>query len=334
MPTHGLTLGKFAPLHRGHQLMIETALREMDEVTVMIYHTSWYEVQLPVRAAWLRQLYPQIHVIEAWDGPEIISHDREVEIMHEQYILKMLDGTKITHFYSSEFYGEHVSRALGAVDRRVDDDRVIVPVSGTIIRENPYACRQYISDVVYRDLITKCVFLGAPSTGKSTLAAALAQKYHTRFVPEYGREYWEQHQVDRRFPLQGFDAIVAGHLASEERAFLASDRYCFIDTNAITTYMFSLDYHGAATPYVTRVAEENASRYDLFFLCGDDIPYEDTPDRSGDQKRHEFQQAIIADLRRRKIPYLLLTGTPAERMAAVAEAMARKEGDKTLCRKQ
>ena len=30
--TRGLTLGKFAPLHKGHQLVFETALREMDEV--------------------------------------------------------------------------------------------------------------------------------------------------------------------------------------------------------------------------------------------------------------------------------------------------------------
>jgi HTH-type transcriptional regulator, transcriptional repressor of NAD biosynthesis genes len=28
----GLTLGKFAPLHKGHQFVIETALRETDEV--------------------------------------------------------------------------------------------------------------------------------------------------------------------------------------------------------------------------------------------------------------------------------------------------------------
>ncbi len=33
--TRGLTLGKFAPLHKGHQPVIETALRETDEVEVI-----------------------------------------------------------------------------------------------------------------------------------------------------------------------------------------------------------------------------------------------------------------------------------------------------------
>ncbi|WP_144530121.1 adenylyltransferase/cytidyltransferase family protein, partial [Peribacillus simplex] len=35
----GLTLGKFAPLHKGHQFMIETALQEVDELIVVIYET-------------------------------------------------------------------------------------------------------------------------------------------------------------------------------------------------------------------------------------------------------------------------------------------------------
>ena len=33
----GLTLGKCAPLHRGHQMVIETGLSEMDEMVIIIY---------------------------------------------------------------------------------------------------------------------------------------------------------------------------------------------------------------------------------------------------------------------------------------------------------
>lgn len=33
----GLTLGNFAPLHRGHQHLIETALLEVGHVIVVIY---------------------------------------------------------------------------------------------------------------------------------------------------------------------------------------------------------------------------------------------------------------------------------------------------------
>lgn len=322
MKTHGLVLGKFIPFHKGHEFLIESALRRVDRLTVLIYHCSSCPIPLPVRAGWIRTLYPRVEVVEAWDGPESVGDTPEIKKENEDYILARLGDRKITHFFCSEFYGGHVSRALSAEDCRVDEARSAVPVSATMIRENPFRFRRYLSDVVYRDLIVKVVFVGAMSTGKTTLAEALAKRYRTTFMPEYGREYWEAHQVGRRISLEAFDEIADGHILREEQAILNADRYCFIDTNAITTYMFSLDYHGRATPRLTALAEANARRYDLFFLCEDDIPYDDTWDRSGDQKRHVFHRQIIADLEMRRIPYIRLAGTLAERMAKVEAVLA------------
>ncbi|MEK8216981.1 AAA family ATPase [Paenibacillus sp. FSL L8-0463] len=318
----GLTLGKFAPLHKGHQFMFETALQEVDELIVVIYETTVTPIPLHIRANWIRKLYPAVRVIEAWDGPDGYSNNREHEIREEQYILGLLKGEQVTHFYSSEFYGEHMSIALGAVDRRVDQARGQVPISATMVRSDPYKYREYVSDSVYRDLITKVVFVGAMSTGKSTITEALARRYRTTYASEYGRDYWTEHQVDRRIGLEAFDEIAVGHMEREERALLQADKYLFVDTNAITTYMFALDYHGRAPERLTRIALENAQRYDLFFLCEDDIPYEDTWDRSGNQKRHIFHKQIIADLKARRIPYITLRGSLEERMGKVDEVLA------------
>jgi cytidyltransferase-like protein len=66
----GLTLGKYVPLHRGHQLVIETALAEMDETIVLIYDApDVTDVPLATRSGWLRSLYPSAREIEAWSGP-------------------------------------------------------------------------------------------------------------------------------------------------------------------------------------------------------------------------------------------------------------------------
>ncbi|MEK3983351.1 AAA family ATPase [Paenibacillus sp. FSL K6-3166] len=321
----GLTLGKFAPLHKGHQFMIETALQEVEELIVVIYETTVTPIPLHIRANWIRKLYPMVRVIEAWDGPDGYSNDREHEIREEKYILGLLKGEQVTHFYSSEFYGEHMSVALGAVDRRVDEAREQVPISATMVRADPYKYRRFISDVVYRGLITKVVFVGAMSTGKSTITEALARRYRTTFASEYGRDYWTEHQEDRRISLEAFDEIALGHIEREEQALLEANRYLFVDTNAITTYMFALDYHGRAPECLSRIALENAQRYDLFFLCDDDIPYEDTWDRSGDQKRHIFHKQIIADLKERRIPYIVLRGNLEERMHKVSEVLTKFE---------
>lgn len=73
-------------------------------------------------------------------------------------------------------------------------------------------------------------------------------------MPEYGREYWETHQVDRRLSLEQLEDIAVGHLEREEAHLAQANRYLFTDTNALTTYRFSLYYHGNATPYLAELA--------------------------------------------------------------------------------
>ena len=320
----GLTLGKFAPLHRGHQLVIETALREMDEVVVIIYHCpETTSVPLPVRAAWLRRLYPALTVIEAWDGPLEVGDTPAIRRRHEEYIIERLGVRDISHFYSSEFYGAHMSAALGAVDRQVDQARAAVPTSGTAIRSDPYAHRAFLDPTVYRDLVMNIVLLGAPSTGKTTLAAALAAHFETTWMPEYGREYWAAHQIERRLTPAQLVEIAEGHLAREEQMLQLARGYLFTDTNATTTYQFALSYHGHALPRLAALAAQCGARYDLVLLCDTDIPYDDTADRSGDAERLAFQQRIIAELHVRRTPYLVVRGDVAARVAAVAAALRR-----------
>lgn len=73
-----------------------------------------------------------------------------------------------------------------------------MPISATMIRENPFKYREYISDVVYKGLITKMVFVGAMSTGKSTITEALAKKYKMTYASEVGDiigSVFERHNI-------------------------------------------------------------------------------------------------------------------------------------------
>ena len=314
----GLTLGKYAPLHRGHQFVIETALSEMDETVVLIYEASeTTNVPLAVRSGWIRALYPSVRVIEAWDGPTETGYSLAIMQAHEDYVIDVLGIQGITHFYSSEPYGEHMSRALGSIDRRVDDSRQRVPVSGRDIRQHPFAYREYISPLVYKDLVANVVFLGAPGTGKTTIAERLAEVYDTRWMAEYGRDYWEKHQVDRRLSAEQLVEIAEGHLAQEDALLSRSNRFLFTDTNAITTATFARYYHGTVSPRLAELAASAATRYDLVFVCDIDIPYHDTWDRSGEVNRAAFQRQLIGDLNERKVPFVLLRGNVEERVARV-----------------
>jgi HTH-type transcriptional regulator, transcriptional repressor of NAD biosynthesis genes len=151
--SRGLVLGKFAPFHKGHQLLVERSLAECDETVVLIYDSpDATRVPLTVRAGWIRRLYPQVTVIEGVNAPNDAGNDPRIMKIQEDYIGSIVPRP-VTHFFSSEWYGEHVSASLGAIDVRVDESRTKIPVSGSAIRLDPHSMRQYVHETVFKDLI-------------------------------------------------------------------------------------------------------------------------------------------------------------------------------------
>ena len=56
----GLVVGKFCPLHRGHQLLIDTALSHCRELVVISYtRPEFANCSAFERERWLAELYPQ-----------------------------------------------------------------------------------------------------------------------------------------------------------------------------------------------------------------------------------------------------------------------------------
>ncbi len=322
MKAHGLYLGKFAPFHAGHEYMIKEALKTVENLTVLIYEAPGLtDVPLARRAQWIREFNPKIEVIECDDGPTDVTYEMAGMQEHEKFVIEKLGVREITHFFSSEPYGEHMSDALGARDVRIDQGRSSVPISSTKIRDDLFAHRRFLSPRVYFDHLTKVVLLGAPSTGKSTLTEKLAEHFTTTFMPEYGREYWELNNIQRRLSSEQLLEIATTHLEREVAMAHEAKQYFFIDTNAITTKIFSDYYHGDSLPHLRELAKNTKDRYELVILCGDDIAYDDTEDRSGEANRTEFQKATIAELNMMGIEYHEVTGSVQERISEVSRIL-------------
>ncbi len=151
----GFTIGKFAPLHKGHQLLIETALKEMDEVYVVIYDTNIIDIDIEQRANWIKQLYPDVHIIYAYNSPQKYGLDDESVKIQMEYLSKLIKDIPVTHFYSSELYGEKVANYLNIENRIVDLERKKVPVSATILREGYEENSKYIEGFIYSELNKK-----------------------------------------------------------------------------------------------------------------------------------------------------------------------------------
>lgn len=145
----GFTIGKFAPLHKGHQLVIETAINEMDEVYCVVYDTDIIDIDVKQRAEWIKKLYPTVHIIYAYNSPKQYGLDDESVNIQMTYLSNLIKDIPITHFYSSELYGEKVSNYLNIENRLIDLDKKVIPINSTKIRNNYEANKEYIENFIY-----------------------------------------------------------------------------------------------------------------------------------------------------------------------------------------
>lgn len=151
----GFTIGKFAPLHKGHQFLIETALKEMDEFYVVIYDTDVINISIEQRAKWIKKLYPKVKIIYAYNSPKKYGLDKESVEIQMSYLSNLIKDIPVTHFYSSELYGEKVANYLNIENRLVDLERKNVPISATLIRKDYLKESEYIENFIYLDIIKK-----------------------------------------------------------------------------------------------------------------------------------------------------------------------------------
>ena len=151
----GFTIGKFAPLHKGHQYLIEKGLKEMDEFYVIVYETSVMDIPVEQRASWIRELYPNVHILLAKNPPSQYGLDEESIKIQMDYLKKIIKDIPVTHFYNSEPYGKFIAKDLQIEEVQVDRHREKYAISGTKIRKNVNENKQYIEEIVYKELKQK-----------------------------------------------------------------------------------------------------------------------------------------------------------------------------------
>lgn len=312
------------PLHRGHQLMIETALAQVDELTVVVYDTyindHWAKL-MPAskRARWVADLYPEAHNIVTM--PDIVdgSYEDHDDPKYAQVYADQLQFLgPFTHVFSSEDYGDPFAEALGAESIFVDPTRDMMPISGTMLRENMYKYRAFVDPLVYRSLIQKVVFVGTESTGKSTIAKRLAEEYNTLYTEEFGRTLWID-RAEQGVKPSYHDLLIVGQTqyAQEQAAALHSNRFLFCDTNAWTTMLWSQMYYQSADARLVELARRTKDEY-RWFLCDNDFGWiQDGARELEGEKSHSFQATNWSALNKLGVDFDMLSGTLEERVSKV-----------------
>src|SRR4051812_35583385 len=155
-----------------------------------------------------------------------------------------------------------------------DPERTTVPVSGMAIRGDPLTRLAFLDAPVRAHYVLRVCLLGAESSGKTTLAAALADRFGTVWAPEFGHHYQALGRDDPNGPWTSAEFLHIARLQHWLEDFQAglANRVVFCDTDVFTTAMWHEALVGTPAPEeLMRLAEERT--YGLFLVCDTDIPF-------------------------------------------------------------
>ena len=313
----GLVLGKFMPPHSGHLFLVDFARGMVDDLTVVVGSLAAEPIPGALRYAWMRELFPGVRVVHLTDeNPQDPAEHPDFWGIWRRSLERVLPGP-VDAVFASEGYGPRLAAELGAAFVPVDPGRGALPVSGSAIRADPAGQWRHLPRCVRPYFARRVSVFGPESTGKTTLARALAERRGTAWVPEYARTWLEQ--PGQEVTPEALRTIARGQVAAEEALARAADRALICDTDPLLTAVWSEALFGAVDPWIEGLAA--GRRYDLTLLLDVDVPWVADPIRYLPGDRAGFYSRCARILAAHGRPFVRIAGGWEERLAAAEAAI-------------
>ncbi len=291
--------GRFLPLHKGHLSLIDTA-RTFGKPLPMILGPSpdW-----AARTGWLAHHCPDTPPLEAPDIPDIT---------HTQTIAQAAAGHDVTRVIGSHPAVVQIADHLNCAHTVLDPDRFALPIAAAAIRANPAAHWQDLAPAAAMSLQKHLILVGPESSGKSTLARKLVDKYGGPLVPEYGRPF-EEYRPKGDYRAEELIEIARTHTAHRAALAQYAGPVLIEDTDPLLTAVWAEMLLGHPLPEV----EDLIELPDLYALLHWDVPWADDPLRyfATPEDRRRFFNLIEAKLIAYGAHYRVLDGNYEAREA-------------------
>lgn len=333
----GLVVGKFCPLHLGHEYLIQKAQEHCDELILISYTKPGFTgYERHKREIWLHTRFPtttRLVLDEEYlatlcqtmglTNVQTIPHNDTHEDIHRNFVAWLCTDVlhkKVDSVFTSEDYGDGFAARLSeffgypVAHLCIDKARKTFPVSGTQVRLNPHEYRHLLSPQVYGSFVQRITLLGGESTGKTTLSVALAERLQTLWTPEYGRELWEQ--KSGKLVFEDMAHIGKIQVQRENQLIGAANRFLICDTTPLTTLFYSDAMFGRVAPELAQLAQRP---YHHIFLCVPDFDFVPDETRQNNEfrlRQHLWYQEVLL---RKNLPYTQLNGTPEQRINCVLQ---------------
>ena len=120
---------------------------------MIVYETNVIDIPLEQRARWIKVLYsPEVNLLLAKNPPSQYGLDEKSVKIQMDYLKNIIKDIPVTHFYNSEPYGKYVAKDLHIEEVQVDRLREKYAISGTKIRKNVNENKEYIEEIIYKDI--------------------------------------------------------------------------------------------------------------------------------------------------------------------------------------
>jgi len=316
LATVGVTVGKFNPPHLGHLHLIRCAAGRVDHLYVLLGDRTGQSIGAYRRARWLD--------IDSPGNVTVLVTPDDLPEANEPWAKRALDVLPQAPdvAFTSEPWGPGWAEAMGATHVSVDLARDSHPITATALRQDLRANFEWLAPAARVDLVHRVVLAGAESTGKTTLAEALARHFQTTWVPEYGRQYWHgrAHLADQRWQTEEFRHIARTHHdMADELARRASGGLLILDTDALVTNVWHHRYCGATDADVAEMATRH--RPDLYLVAAPDFDWVQDGTRESQDEREEMHRLTLEMVSNSGSAYEVVGGAHEERLDAAIAAI-------------
>ena len=319
----GVIIGKFMPPHAGHLHLAQFARPLVRRLYVVLCSLEQEPIAGRLREAWLRECLPWAEVLHLTEElPATPEGHADFWPRWRAALLQILPEAPDLLF-ASESYGDRLAGELGARWLPVDLGRDALGVSGSDVRRDPWTFWPFLPAPVRAYYVRRVTLFGPESTGKTTLAQALAARLKTLWVPEFARSYLEQKAGD--LCEDDLITIAAGQKAAEDSLARQAERLLICDTDALSTKIWACQLYGRVDARIEALAAEEAK--DLYLLCSPDLPWVADRVRYLPQAGAKFFEACRNELAARGLRYRVVSGVGERRLDSALSAVKETLGE-------
>jgi len=162
----------------------------------------------------------------------------------------------------------------------------------------------------------KIAITGPESSGKSTIAEFLAKELDGFLVKEYAVEFLEN--LKRKYTQEDLDIVANEQFQRWENT--PNNKILIADTELIVIKIWSEYKYSKVSSNI--IEKLNNQLFDHYYLCKPDIPWEWHEQRENPNDRNELFEMYLKELKDRKLPFTILSGTPENRIQVAKKILS------------